>query len=95
MTAPELIEIIKLIYPVVLLIIGFGAVWTLLTKRMKKDINSKVDQKQFDDLKDRVKGHDEDISKLEDLNRDTNTKVTDIWKYMALGKRIIPDKDGD
>lgn len=80
---PDLMEIIKFIYPIVLLIIGFGAVWTLLTKRMKKDIESKVDQKEFNALKDKVKGHDSDLEKLSDINRDTNDKVTKIWEFLA------------
>jgi len=83
MVESDIFEVIKTIYPVILLIIGFGTIWTLLTKRMKNDIESKVDQKDFDNLKEKVKDHDDALEKLDDLNRDTNNKVTQIWEFLA------------
>lgn len=97
MNAPEIVEVgssiwanlTQILYPIILLFVGLGTLWTLLTKRMKKDIASKVDQKEFDNLKNKVESQDRDIDKLEVLNTDTNNKVNNIWEYVVTGKLKI------
>ena len=75
---------LETLYIAVPLLLGLVTIWGF-----------KIGRNEFRNLKERVDSHDGDIDKLEDLNRDTNKKVTDIWKCFALGKLTIKDDEGD
>ena len=87
-------QIVATVSGTLLTLIGLLAgLWKLLTKNIMDQIKGKADQKDLDHLTETVKVNSEDIDKLENLERDTNNKVNDIWKYVVLGKLKFKNDD--
>lgn len=73
------------------IIISTFIMWGLMTKNINEKIKSKADEKatneRFIKIEGEVKDSKVDYKVLISMHQDTNTKVTEIWKFLAEKKR--------